>query len=192
MPLTEPPADLSGFPAWTLGPDRALTRIHRRENDPRFFGSSGDSRFDLAPPRGTLYAAVTPVGAFIEVFRGVPLVAQGELDARLLATIRVPDERKLADCTVARARRFGITAAIHSTPDYALCQRWAGAFDAAGFAGIRYRVSHDPSARQIGIALFGAEGVDDTLTLDQQEPVPPHVVEETRRRFGILVLPTPS
>jgi hypothetical protein len=192
VPLGEPPPDLSGFPAWTLGPNRVLARIHRLTNDPRFFGSSGYSRFDLPSPRGTLYAAATAVGAFIEVFRGVPIVAQVEVDARLLALVHVSDERRLADCTVARARRFGITAAIHSTPDYALCQRWAEAFAAARFAGIRYRVSHDPSTRETGVALFGDEGVDETITVDEDAPIPPDVIDKVRSRFGILVVPTPS
>lgn len=192
MPLAEPPDDLSGFPGWTLRPDQVLARIHRRENDARFFGSSGGSRFDLPPPRGTLYASRTAVGSFIETFRAVPLIAQAEVDARLLARLRVPDERRLADCTVARARRFGVTAAIHSTSDYALCQRWAAAFAAARFAGVRYRVSHDPSMHEIGVALFGDAGVDQGLTVDEDAPIPADVVDEVRSRFGILVLPTPS
>jgi hypothetical protein len=191
VPLGEPPADLSGFPAWTLQPDRALARIHRRRADPRFFGSSGDSRFDLRSPRGTLYAAASAVGAFIEVFRSVPFVAQPEVDARLLARIRVPDERRLADCTAARARRFGLTAAIHSTPDSELCRRWAESFAAATFAGIRYQVSQDPSMTEIGIALFGNVGVDESLGVDEDGPIPADVLEDVRTTFGVVVLPIP-
>jgi hypothetical protein len=192
VPLAEPPADLSGFPDWTLRPDQMLTRIHGVANDPRFFSSSGEGRFDLGSPRGTLYTAETPVGSFIEVFRAVLFVPQAEVDVRLLARIRVPNERRLADCTSSRARRLGVTAAIHSTPDYALCERWAEAFAAARFAGIRYRVSHDPSTTEIGLALFGDEGVDLSLDVDADGPIPPGVVAELRKRFGILVLPTPS
>lgn len=192
MPLGEPPSDLSGFPAWTLSPDLTLARIHRVGKDARFFGSSGDYRFDLQSPRGTLYAAETAVGSFIEVFRAVPFLAQDEVDARLLAGLRVPGDRRLADCTSSRARRFGITAAIHSTPDYALCQRWAEAFAGAAFAGIRYRVSHDPSMTEIGLALFGDEGVDESLGVDGDGPIPASVLDEARTRFGIVVLPAPS
>lgn len=192
MPLGEPPAGLSAFPAWTLAPAHVLARIHRVGNDARYFGSSGDYRFDLASPRGSLYAAETAVGSFIEVFRAVPFVPQAEVDVRLLAGIRVPDERRVADCTASGSRRFGLTGAIHSTPDHALCQRWAEAFAAAGFAGMRYRGSHDPSMTEIGLALFGQAGVDESIAVDEDAPIPPDVVDEVRSRFGVLVLPTPS
>jgi hypothetical protein len=192
VPLGEPPPDLSGFPDWALGPDPVLARIHRLGNDARFFSSSGDGRFDLAAPHGTLYTAETGAGAFVEVFRVVPRVPQAEVDARLLAGLRVPDARRLADCTATGARRLGVTAAIHSTTDYALCQRWAEAFAAEGFAGIRYRLSHDPSTAEIGLALFGDEGLDETLEVVEDGPIPPEVLDEVRSRFGILVLPTPS
>jgi hypothetical protein len=192
VPLGEPPSDLSGFPAWTLSADQTLARIHRIGKDVRFFGAFGDSRFDLRSPRGTLYLAQTAVGSFIEVFRAVPYVPQAEVDARLLASVRVPQTRRLADCTSARARRFGVTAAIHSTRDYALCQRWAEALTGAGFAGIRYLVGHDPSAREVGLALFGEEGVDDSLIVAEDGPIPPDLLDEVRSRFGILVLPSPD
>jgi RES domain len=192
VPLGRPPADLSGVPAWTLRPDRVLARVHRIGNDPRYFGVSGESRFDLAAPRGTLYAAETPVGAFLEVFRAAPFVPQAEVDGRLLAGIRSPDERRLADCTAARARRFGVTAAIHSTPDYAACQRWAAAFADASFGGVRYRVSHDPSAREVALALFGDEGADESFVVDEDGPIPRTVLDEVRSRFGITVIPTPG
>lgn len=191
MPLGGPPSDLSGFPGWTLRTDRALARIHRVGRDARFFGSSGDYRFDLELPRRTLSAAETAVGAFIEVFRVVPFIAQAEVDARLLASVRILEPRRLADCTSLRARRFGVTAEIHSTSDYAICQRLADAFAGAAFAGIRYFVSHDPSVTEVGLALFGEEGVDDSLTVDADGPIPPAVVEAVRNR-GILVLPSPS
>jgi hypothetical protein len=192
VPLGEPPADLSGFPAWTLRPERVLARIHRREKDARYFGASGDYRFDLRSPRGTLYVANSAVGSFVEVFRTVPYVAQSEVDARLIAALRIPDSRRLADCTATRARRFGITAAIHSAPDYALCQRWAETFADARFAGIRYLVSHDPSSAEIGLALFGNEGVDESFVVDEDRPISTGLIDDVRSRFGIVVLPTPD
>lgn len=192
MPLSEPPSELSGFPAWTLRTDQPLARIHRLGKDARFFGSSGDHRFDLRSPRGTLYTAETAVGSFIEVFRAVPFVAQAEVDARLLASVRVPEARRLADCTSARARRFGISAEIHSTADHAVCQRWAEAFVGAAFSGIRYFVSHDPSMSEVALAIFGEEGVDDSLIVDDDVSIPADVVDGARNRFGILVLPSPS
>jgi hypothetical protein len=132
------------------------------------------------------------VGSFIEVLRAVPRVAQAEVGARLLAGVRVPRARRLADCTATQARRFGITAAIQPLTDYASCRRWAEALAGAGFAGIRYRVSHDPSAAEVGLALFGDEGVDDSVLVDEDGPIPQALLDEVQSRFGILVLPSPS
>jgi len=69
-----------------------------------------------------------------------------------------PTRTRLADCTISAARKFGITGAIHTQPDYTVPQAWAEAFAAAGFGGIRYRVSHDPAQRELGVVLFGAAG----------------------------------
>ena len=192
MPLSEPPADLSGFPRWTLRRRRALARIHRADEDARFFSSSTEGRFDLAAPGGTLYTADTAVGSFVEVFRAVPLVAQAEVDARRLAVLRAPSARRLANCLDPLARSFGVTAAILSTPDYALCQRWAAAFANAGFDGVRYLASHDPSSREIALAIFGTDGADASLDVVEDEPIAQDVIDEARTRFGILVLSTPG
>jgi hypothetical protein len=67
-----------------------------------------------------------------------------------------------------------------------------GRFGDASFAGIRYRVSHDPAGREIGLALFGNEGVDESLIVAEDRPMASTVIEEVRSRFGIVVLPTPS
>jgi RES domain len=143
-------------------------------------------RFDLPGSRGTLYAAATSVGAFLEVFRG-RLIPSAEVAARSLATFTPTSELRLADCTHPEARRFGVTAAIHSTPDYALTQRWALAFADAGFDGIYYLVSHDPSAGERGVALFAGA----SLATAASAPIPDGLVAEVQRRFGLLVLPAP-
>jgi hypothetical protein len=155
-PLAAPPADLRRFPSFRLTPARALCRVHRRDRGPWWFSHDGSGRFDLPPPRGTCYLAESPLGAFVEVFREIALVFQAVVDARRVSTLRVPAAVRLADCT--RARAFGLTAEIHATEEYAATQRWAAAFAAAGFAGVRYLVRHDPSARSVGVALFGAAG----------------------------------
>jgi hypothetical protein len=139
-----------------------------------------------------MYAAETALGAFIEVFRTAPFIPQMEVETRLLAMLHTTSSRRLADCTSARARAFGVTAEIHSTRDYPLCQRWAGALADAGFEGIRYLVRHDPSANEIGIALFGDAGHDETLIVESDGPITAETTDEARRRFGVLVLPSPS
>jgi hypothetical protein len=190
-PLRQPPDDLSGFPAYELSRRERLFRIHLAERSPWWFSNRGTGRFDLAGARGTCYLAVTPVGAFIEVFRGDRAIPEVEVAARELSTLVAPTRARLADCTVTAARRFGITGAIHTQPDYELPQAWATAFAAAGFGGIRYRLSHDPSQRELGVALFGEAGEQD-FAVRKSEPVPGEVVEEARRRFGLVVAPTPG
>lgn len=103
----------------------------------------------------------------------------------------MPKRSTLADCTVARARRFGVSGTIHTQPDYDLTRAWAEAFAAAGFDGIRYRLDHDPAQRQLGVALFGPAGEGD-LPVRAREPIDEAISEEARRRFGLVVAPTPS
>jgi hypothetical protein len=69
----------------------------------------------------------------------------------------------LANTGHARARGLGITAGISAIeePKRVRARTWAEAFHAAGFRGMRYRVSHDPSQRAIGVALFGPVGEAD-------------------------------
>jgi hypothetical protein len=190
VPLGGPPASFDGFPS--LPTSGRLYRIHRSDPDPLYFSSTGAGRFDLPAPSGTLYTAETPVGAFLEVFRG-RLIPSAEIAARTLTTIaRTRDRLVLADCTNPGARAFGVTAAIHSTPDYDLTQRWALAFAEAGFDGISYLVSHDPSAGEHGIALFAdvskpLRGIGSTGST----PIPDDLVADVQRRFGLLVVPSP-
>ena len=185
MPLGDPPASLDGFPSLsTVG---NLYRIHRSDHDPLYFSSTGAGRFDLPAPHGTLYTAETPVGAFLEVFRG-RLIPSAEVAARTLTTLtRTGDPLALADCTDPGARAFGVTAAVHSTPDYELTQRWTLAFAEADFDGIYYLVSHDPSAEEHGVALFA--GVSSWPR--RSTPIHDDLIAEVQRRFGLLVVPTP-
>jgi hypothetical protein len=191
-PLGRPPDDLSRFPAFDLRRRERLYRLHRSDVGPWWFSSDGSGRFDLrdgAP--GTCYLAVTAVGAFIEVFRVETVIPEAEVEARSLSTLAPPKRVSLADCTVSAARKFGITGAIHTQPDYALPQAWAAAFVAAGFGGIRYRLSYDPAQKELGIALFGAAG-EQSLRVPGTEPVPADVIETARQRFGLVVAPTPT
>ncbi len=145
----------------------------------------------MSEGRGTCYLAAGEVGAFIEVFRAGTVIPAQEADARLLASLSVPKRSTLADCTTSKARRFGVTGAIHTQPDYELTQAWAEAFAEAGFDGVRYRLSHDPAQRELGVALFGPAGEQD-LPVRESGPIPPGVVEEARSRFGLIVAPTPA
>jgi hypothetical protein len=192
VPLYDPPASLDGFPS--LSVSEQLYRIHRSDHEPLYLSNTGESRFDLPAPRGTLYTAQTPVGAFLEVFRG-RLIPSAEVAARSLTRLDpTGDPLSLADCTNPEARGFGVTAAIHSTLDYDLTQRWALAFADAGFDGIYYLVSHDPGATEHGIALFAEVPTRPRLPIAgiggiASTPIPDDLVAEVQRRFRLLVLP---
>jgi hypothetical protein len=190
-PLGLPPDDLSRFPAFGVDRRRSLYRIHRTDAGPWWFSGDGSGRFDLRDGRGSCYLAVTPVGAFIEVFRVATVIPEAEVEARSLSSLVPPARARLADCTVSAARKFGITGAIHTQPDYTVPQIWAEAFAAAGFGGIRYRVSHDPAQRELGAVLFGDAG-EPSLPVRRTEPIPASVIEAARQRFGLIVAPTPA
>jgi len=98
----------------------------------------------------------------------------------------------LANAGHARARAFGITAGISAIeePDRRSTRAWAQAFHAAGFQGIRYRVSHDPSQRAIGVALFGRAGEAD-WSVGAQEAIDSRLLSVVRPRYGLVLLPTP-
>ena len=189
MPLEEPPGSLDGFPAAVIDKTTVLARIHRAETNPIFFSTRGKGRFDISP-EGTLYLAGSDEGAFLEVFRG-RVVALEEVAIRRLAFIGLRGNARLADLASASSRGFGITAEIHATPDYDLCQRWAEALRAAGFDGVRYSLSHDPSGDSAGIALFGPEDeVAARLAVLDDQAIEDDLIERVRREFGVLVLPT--
>lgn len=194
-PLDGPPASagaLGGFPRFRLAAGTGMARIHRKAHHPVWFSHDGEGRFDLRPPGGTLYAAARPLGAFVEVFRDVGVVPHEEVDARRLSTLAASRDLVVADCTSRRARGFGITAAIHSTPDYGMTQAWAAAFAAAGLDGVRYLASHDPAQRLIGYALFGSAGAAGGRgwTVERSEPLSPALLREARETFGLLALAT--
>lgn len=190
-PLSRPPADLTTFPARRVRADRELFRIHRQERGPWWFSADGSGRFDLAAPRGTCYLAEDAIGAFVEVFREIGQVAQRDVDRRRLSVLRLPRLARLADCTGRSARGFGITAAIHAGERYDLTPSWAEALADAGFDGVRYRVSHDPAQRAIGIALFGPAGQADYPTMATL-PIGPALLDDVWRQFRIRVLPSPQ
>jgi RES domain len=190
-PLGPPPSELGDFPAHDLDTGQVLYRVHRRGLSPWWFSSDGSGRFDLVDERGTCYVAQRPLGAFIEVFRIETVIPEQEVNVRSLAELRAPVAIRLADCTASQTRRFGVTAAIHSQPDYELTHAWSRALSEAGFGGILYRLSHDPSGSELGVALFGRAGAQD-LPVENSSPIPEEVLEEARTRFGLLVLPTPD
>jgi len=171
-----------------------LLRIYHVRRDPWWFSNSGSGRFDLTAKTGapadvgTCYFGREPAGCFVEVFRRT-LISPEEVEARRIATLTLPSEVNLADCTATRCRVFGITGEIHSGLDYGLTQEWATAFFKAGFNGIQYLLRHNPAQRSAGIALFGPAGSPTGYPAPITEPIGRELLRVVARRFGVRVVP---
>ena len=190
-----PPEDLRHFPERILAPGEPLFRIYRADRGPWWFSSDGTGRFDLSPPRGTCYLAEDPLGAFVETFREAHVVPEQAVRRRVQSRLALPRALRLADCADRKARMFGVTAAVHATPDYALTGAWASGLAGAGFDGVRYLLSHDPAQELVGYALFGDAGeAGDPAAWPPTEPTEPgeiaaDVLVRARRQFGFLIVP---
>jgi hypothetical protein len=92
---------------------------------------------------------------------------------------------------VESARAWGITAEIHSSPDYRKTQDWASAFFHTGFDGIRYFLRHDPAQRMVGFALFGPEGAPSGFPIAASGPIGKDLIRHVTDRFGLRVQPAP-
>ncbi len=166
--------------------------MHRRAHAPWWFSTDGSGRFDLSAPRGTCYLAREPTGALLETHQGLTVVTDEALDERLLFEGRIGRPLRLANCCAPGAREFGVNAEIHDTPDYAKAQRWASAFEQAGFDGVRYFVRSDPSRMLIGYAIFGDVGhapghwPTGTSALISDDEL------RKAERWGLRVRPTPG
>lgn len=189
--LGEPPdpVELKRFPSSRLVPTKSIYRFHRAARPPWSFSTSGAGRFDLPGPEGTCYAALDPAVAFIEVFYGFSIVPVEELVDVVVSTMRASRALRLADCTSPRAANYGITSEINTIIEYALTQRWAGAFEAAGFEGVRYWARHDPG-RGHALALFGPPGEPEDRPVTATQPLDAALQSQVTRRYGIVFLGT--
>lgn len=164
--LQPPPATLTGFPIRPRSRSpRTLYRIfwHRsragRLNSAWNFTSvpPGGNRFDLPSPAGTCYWSDRAVGAVVEVFRGIKILAPVDLQRRRLFSA-VPPPLRLADTTAPAAYSFGVTVEMSAIMPYDLPQQWAQALAAHGTEGLIGLCRHDPSGRARNIAVFGPTG----------------------------------
>lgn len=187
--LPGPPDRLPELPETVLGA-RDLWRIHGAEIPPWFFDTGPDGRFNL-PDAGTCYLAEEPLGAFVEKFgrllRPGGVIPEPLLDAQRLSRLR-PPRISVVDLTDPRVLGLvGLTAAIHTTTDYALTQAWAGALRIAGYGGVRYKARHDPRGQLVSIALFGVGRVPPAAV--ETMAVPIDLIHEASATFAITVLP---
>ena len=153
------PGDLSGFPA--VAPPKRLVRVCRAGRATWWFSADGSGRFDLHPPEGTCYFATDAYAAIREATRLGPVSTAWVAD-RELRRVSPPDPTaRLAATTRQAAGRYGVTTELATVIPYDLSRRWAAAFRAERFDGIRHQLRHDQRARPSGIALFGPAGAAD-------------------------------
>jgi hypothetical protein len=163
--LGDPPGRLDGFPPWRLRRERTIHRAHPVSNGPWWFGSSMDGRFDLPDPNGTCYLA-SSVQASVRERLGPELVRFGaissaEADQFRVSALHVPHGHRLADTSHREAARHHLTRELVTHTPYDLPQRWAAAFHACGFAGIRYLARFSTGSNEHAYALFGEHGAQD-------------------------------
>ncbi|HSL82927.1 MAG TPA: RES domain-containing protein [Thermoanaerobaculia bacterium] len=183
-PTLGEPGDLAGFPA--VRPPASLFRVYRRPLGTWFFSSSGAGRFDLEPPEGTCHFAADPYGAVREASRLGPVTPHWLL-GRDLREVAPPDPNaRLAATHVAAAGAYGLTMELVTHMPYDLPRRWAAAFRAAGFRGLRHQLRHDPRARPAGVSLFGPAGPADTPD-GRRQPLDPALLAAA----GVRVLEAP-
>lgn len=185
--LGEPPTDVTTFPVKALTGD--WFRAHSASNGPWWFSHDGSGRFDLSPPHGTCYLA-SHVGAAVHERLGETLVKAGMIsgtEADQMKVSALPLTEAVADATVQRATRFGVTREIGTVVPYDLPQRWAARLHAAGHDGLRYwpRFSTSPAFR--AVALFGPAGADATRPPDPA----PLLGRAAARKAGITVIDLP-
>ncbi len=134
---------------------------------------------------GTCYFAEQPEGCFLEVFKDFSAaVPKTEIQIRSLARVQLERTLSLADCTSEKARVWGITAEIHSSPDYSKTQDWAAAFVRSGFDGICYFLRHDPAQNLLGIALFGPAGSPSGFPAPTSVPIGTELLQAVADRLA--------
>jgi len=114
-PLPSPPASLSHADLPILTTDQTFSRIHRVALDPAFWGRTRENRFDAPTSAyGTLYAAETFDGAFIETFGDISpkTVSVTSLTVRGVATVAPRRSLQLVDFAGAGLSLVGLDARI--------------------------------------------------------------------------------
>ena len=156
---TYPPADLASRPLPIQIIDRhsKIYRIHQTALSAKFFGASGNWRFDDPNKSyGTLYAGLSPEIAFAEtLLRGKGMfVAEAELKLRSLCAFTIREELRLVELHGKRMFKIDANASVSSGMPYDASQAWSSAFHQHPDApdGIDYRGTRDNS--QFALVLF--------------------------------------
>lgn len=115
-------------------------------------------RYDLQPPDGACYLALSAIGAWLEVFRCTLIVASEDVRRRRLLSTRPPRRIRTADLLSPKARGYGVTGDIHTHADRSLTRAWARRLHDAGFRGLLGKIKHDPALRERSLTLLDAAG----------------------------------
>ncbi|WP_413990789.1 RES family NAD+ phosphorylase [Labrys okinawensis] len=156
-PLPPPDFATRHLPTETIAAGSRLTRIHRSNVGPLFFGSTGGNRFDdPARTYGVCYFATSIEGAFAETCLravGVRFVALTFLEERSFADIEVTSPLQVVSLHGPGLAQLGATGVVSSGP-HALAQQWSQAIHDHRQApdGITYRSNHDNGEQCV--ALF--------------------------------------
>jgi hypothetical protein len=154
-PLGPPPALLDGRTLSLVRSSAALVRIFTDGKDPKFFGKTGDNRFDAKSGEfGVMYAAADPYGAFIEVFGEVAnwTVTLASLDTRGLADVQLSRELTFLDLTGEGLAQIGADSRLFAG-EQSVAQLWSVALwkHPSTIDGLCYRARHDPSRLSFAI-----------------------------------------
>lgn len=177
MALSPPPEDpqaLHGFPEPQppIGPGRPpLFRIFLNRDPetgelrhPFWFGSAtaipgaAGGRYDMPPPDGACYLALSAIGAWLEVFRSALIVASEDVRRRRLFSTRPPRRIRTADLLSPKARAYGITGDVHTVDGLSSTRVWAQRLHEAGFRALLGKVRHDPALRERSLTLLDRAG----------------------------------
>ncbi|CAM5538761.1 RES family NAD+ phosphorylase [Leifsonia shinshuensis] len=145
MPAQQSPnlaRSFKGFPEAVLEQGSEVYRSHAIRHGAGFYASGEGGRFNLEPPRGTLYVATDLDTAVREKVRDA-VVTTGVVSRRFAAAFEVailsaPETTRAADVADRAASRYGVTRELGTMDDYTITRAWASAFDSFGYGGIRY------------------------------------------------------
>jgi hypothetical protein len=142
----------------TLPKGTQLSRIHRKDRHPLFFGRTRGNRFDSPDCKyGVLYAGLDEFCAFIETFgqtTGASIVTRAALEERHLSYLTIQKPLTLIDLAVSGGlARVGADGRL-LTASHEIAQRWSAALRTHPVHphGIVYPARHDVSRR--ACALF--------------------------------------
>jgi len=200
LPPPRDAGELAGFPVRLWRAQQPLSRIHRHVHGTVYFSTDGTGRFDPPPGAtgwGTWYLSTHPRGAFAEVFGRFRTITTRMLDDRVLASVYLPSDLRLADLTAPELLgSWGLTGAMSAGTDtvYPVTQAWPPGVVDAGFAGVYYAASHDPTLHSRSVALFGKPPDPDTDPADPTniavEPLTGQLLDHLLETFGYTVIDT--